>query len=48
MYICNALGAYGHSELSLIIIEYINTLVIDKKEVRKLILLREQYFLDYI
>lgn len=48
MYICNALGAYGHSEFSLIIIEYINTLDIDKKEVRKLLLLREQNFLDSI
>ena len=48
MYICNALGAYGHSEFFLIIIEYINTLNIDKKEIRKLLLLREQNFLNSI
>jgi hypothetical protein len=31
MYICNTLGAYGHSEFSLIVIEYINTLGLEKK-----------------
>jgi len=41
MYICNALGTYSHFEFSLIIIEYINTLNIDKKEIRKLLLLCE-------
>lgn len=45
-YISNALLHYLHSSFSLAILEYIDTTNLSKAEVRKLILEREQYYLD--
>jgi len=45
-YICNALICHTHSAFSLSILEYIDILNLSKKETRKLILSREQHFLD--
>lgn len=46
MYICNALLLHGHSAFTLTILEYINISNLSKAEARKLILSREQYYLD--
>ncbi len=46
MYINNALLLHGHSAFSLSILEIINISDLSKKEARKLILEREQYYLD--
>lgn len=45
-YICNALLHYLHSSFSLTIFEYIDCTNLSKAEGRKLILEREQYYLD--
>ena len=46
MYICNAIITHTHSAFSLFIFEYINIENFSKENVRKLILSREQYYLD--
>src|SRR5579871_707953 len=46
LYICNALVHHGHSAFSLTILEYIDIANLSKEEARKLILEREQYYLD--
>lgn len=46
MYICNALLNHGHNAFSLSILEYIDTSNLSSEEARKLILSREQHFLD--
>jgi group I intron endonuclease len=46
MHICNALLLYDYSSFSLSILEYINILKLSKENARKLILEREQHFLD--
>jgi len=48
MYIYNALLAHGYSSFSLTILEYIDISNLTKDEARKLILLREQYYLDFL
>jgi group I intron endonuclease len=47
-YIYNALLIHGYSKFSLSILEYIDISNLSPEEARKLILLREQYFLDCI
>jgi group I intron endonuclease len=47
-YICNALLFHGHSAFSIPILEYIDITGLSKEEARKLILEREQYYLDLI
>jgi group I intron endonuclease len=47
-YISRALLHHGHSAFSLTILEYIDITNLSKEEVRKLILEREQHFLDLI
>ena len=46
MYICNAIITHTHSAFSLFIFEYINIENLSKEDARKLILSREQYYLD--
>jgi len=46
MYICNALQSHGYSVFSLSIIEYVDTTNLSKTKSRKLILEREQLYLD--
>jgi hypothetical protein len=46
MYICNAIITHTHSAFSLSILEYINIENLSKEDARKLILDREQYYLD--
>jgi group I intron endonuclease len=48
MYIYNAILDHGLEAFSLAIIEYIDISNLSKEDVKKLILLREQYFLDCI
>jgi hypothetical protein len=48
MHICNALKEHGYSTFSLSIIEYINITDLSLDKARKLILEREQYYLDLI
>jgi len=48
MYICNALKHYGYSAFSLSIIEYINIQNLSKNETKKLILEREQYYINLL
>jgi group I intron endonuclease len=45
-YICNALAHYGYDTFFLTILEIINITNLSKVEARKLILEREQYYLD--
>ena len=45
-YICNALAYHGYDTFSVTILEIINITNLSKKDVRKLILEREQYYLD--
>lgn len=47
-YICRAIIRHGHSAFSLTILEYINISNLSKETTRKLILDREQYYLDLI
>jgi group I intron endonuclease len=46
MYICNAILDHGHSKFELTIIEIINISNLSLEETRKLILEREQHYLD--
>jgi len=46
MYICNALLDYEYSVFSLTIIEYIEITNKSKEKARKIVLLREQNYLD--
>ena len=46
MYICNALFLYDYSSFSLSILEYIDISNLSKEDAQKLILEREQHFLD--
>jgi group I intron endonuclease len=46
MYICNALISHTHSAFSISILEYIDTSNLSKEQSRKLILEREQHYLD--
>jgi group I intron endonuclease len=46
MYICNVIIYHTHSAFSLSILEYINIKNLSKDQARKLILSREQYYLD--
>jgi len=46
MYICNALLYHGYSAFSLSIIEFIDITNLSKLDSKKLILEREQYYLD--
>jgi group I intron endonuclease len=46
MYICNAIITHTHSAFSLSIFEYINIENLSKEDARKLILDREQHYLD--
>jgi group I intron endonuclease len=46
MYICNALLLHGHSAFSLTILEYIDISNLTKEDARKLILGREQHYID--
>lgn len=46
MRICNALAYYGYSAFSLTILEYIDISDLSKKEAHKLILEREQFYID--
>jgi group I intron endonuclease len=46
MYICNALFHHGHSSFNLSILEYIDITNLSKDKAKKLILSREQHFLD--
>jgi len=48
MYICNALKFHGYSSFSLMILEYIDVKDITKPEAKKIILKREQYYLDLL
>ncbi len=48
MYICNALKVHGYSAFSLMIVEYIDIQDMTKPEAKRLILEREQYFLDLL
>jgi predicted GIY-YIG superfamily endonuclease len=45
-YICNALNCHTHSAFSLTILEYINIKGLSKEEIKKLILEREQFYID--
>jgi len=46
MRICNSLGNYGYSAFSLSILEYVDISGLSKEQARKLILEREQHFID--
>jgi len=46
MYIYNALRNHGYSAFSLTILEYIDVTNLSKEESRKLILEKEQFYLD--
>jgi len=46
IYIYNAILAHGHSAFTLFILEYIDISNLSKEDARKLILEREQYYLD--
>lgn len=46
MRICNALGKYGYSAFSLSILEYVDITGLSKDQTRKLIIEREQHFID--
>lgn len=46
MYICNALAEHGHAGFSLSILQYIDISNLSKENTRKLILEREQNYLD--
>jgi group I intron endonuclease len=46
LYICNSILHHGYSSFSLTILEYIDITGLSKKDARKLILLREQLYLD--
>ena len=46
IHICNAIVYYGHFQFSLTIFEYINISNLSKKEARKLIIEREQFYID--
>jgi group I intron endonuclease len=48
MYICRALKNHGYSTFSLTIYEHINISGLSKEEARKLILEREQFYLDIL
>jgi len=48
MYICNALLHHGHSSFSLTILEYIDISNLSLEKARKLILEREQNYLNFI
>jgi hypothetical protein len=45
-YICNALAHHDYDTFSVTILEIINITNLSKKDARKLILEREQYYLD--
>jgi len=47
-YICRALILHGYSAFSLSIVEYIDISNLSKDEAKTLILLREQYYIDYL
>ena len=46
MYICNALLYHGYSAFSLTILEYVDITNLSKDESKKLLLEREQHFMD--
>ena len=48
MYINNALLQHGYDAFSLTILEYVDISTLSIEEARKLIILREQFFLDYL
>lgn len=48
MHICNAIAHYGHSQFSLTIFEYINISNLSLEDARKLILEREQFYLNLL
>ena len=48
MYICKALLYYRYSAFTLSILEYIDISNLSKEETRKLILSREQFYIDFL
>jgi group I intron endonuclease len=48
MHICNAIIHYGHSQFSLTIFEFINISNLSKGDARKLIIEREQFYLNLL